>query len=425
MTTVRPFRALRYDPARRDLSRVIVPPYDVIGADERESFYQRDPHNAIRLELTRSQSDEAETDYAEVRETLESWQASGVLRRDDEAAFYVMRQRFTAPNGTMLEREGFYAELALEDYDRRIVRRHERTMDGPKRDRLKQLRAARANLSSVFLLYEDRDEALSTLVASAFKQSEALEARDDQGVEYAVAPLRESAAVAGIQDFLEQRPCVIADGHHRYETALLYRDECREQAGRIDPAAASESTLAYFANAYAPGSLLLPIHRVIIGARMPDLERWRTQLAGWQHRAVPLLGVDEIAGRLAKHLAPLGRQPAFAADAGDGELHLFWCTEPLSDTLMVDRLERDVIGGVFGIDVAAIRAGAVAFPKSAEQTAREVRTGNRGVGLYLNPIDPEDVFRITEAGDVMPQKSTFFYPKVPTGFVFRLHGDDA
>ena len=157
MTAARPFCAVRYDTEKVTLSNVIVPPYDVIAADERETYFSRDPHNAIRFELTRRASDEANADYSEVGETLAEWRSSGILICDADPQYYVMRQRFVGPSGDHLERVGFFAELGLEDYASRVVRPHERTLAGPKADRLKVLRASRANLSAVFLLYEDRD----------------------------------------------------------------------------------------------------------------------------------------------------------------------------------------------------------------------------------------------------------------------------
>ena len=273
MTVTRPFRAVRYDPARVELGRVIVPPYDVVAADERATFFDRDPHNAIRLELTRDVADEAAADYADVAETFEAWRKAGILVQDDAPGFYVMRQTFQAPSGEKLSRIGFFAELGLADYDERVVRPHERTLAGPKADRLKILRAARANLSSVFLLYEDREDGLAPLLERAFEDGGVGEAEDDAGVRYALARIVDPDACARIEAFMAERPTVIADGHHRYETALAYRDEQRAEHGGT--AGDAESTLAFFANAWAPGSLLLPIHRVIVrGAAPASLEAW-------------------------------------------------------------------------------------------------------------------------------------------------------
>ena len=180
MTDVRPFRALRYDPRRVELARVLAPVYDVVAPEERPLYWERDPYNALRLELTRSVEEEAATDYAETAARLAEWRREGVLVRDAEPALYVLRQTFTAPDGRALARTGFLAALRLEDYARRIVRPHERTLAGPKADRLKILRATRANLSSVFLLYEDRANELDARARGGARGPRARsEARDD------------------------------------------------------------------------------------------------------------------------------------------------------------------------------------------------------------------------------------------------------
>jgi uncharacterized protein (DUF1015 family) len=433
MTDVRPFRALRYDPARVDLSRVIVPPYDVVAAEDRAAFFDRDPHNAIRLELTRDIADEASTDYRHVRETLDAWIAQQVLTRDAEPALYPLRQSFTAPDGTRLAREGFFALVHLEDYERRIVRPHERTLAGPKADRLKLLRAARANLSVVFLLYEDREHALAPLLREALENASVGTARDESGAEHRLARLRDRAAIRDVARFLADRPVVIADGHHRYETALTYRDERRAagEGSAID--APHEWLLVYLANAFAPGSLLLPIHRLVLKGALPTEmqvarseakpseahEAWlRERLPGWESRSVPIADPSELPELLARHLEPLRDRHAFAADDASGWLRIFWRAHSDGE-LTVRVIHREVIEGLFGLDEAAVRAGAIAYPKSALQTARDLRAGRGAVALYLNPLTAEDVFRVTGAGEVLPQKSTFFTPKLPSGLVFR------
>jgi uncharacterized protein (DUF1015 family) len=418
MTDVRPFRALRYDPARVDLSRVIVPPYDVVAAEDRAAFFERDPHNAIRLELTRDVADEASTDYRHVREALDAWVAERVLTRDAEPALYPLRQTFTAPDGSRLAREGFFALVHLEDYARRIVRPHERTLAGPKADRLKVLRAARANLSVVFLLYEDREHALAPLLRDALERAAVGTARDESGAEHRLARLADPAAIGVIARFLADRPVVIADGHHRYETALTYRDE-RRAAGEGDgPDAPHEWLLVYLANAFAPGSLLLPIHRLVLKGALPTEAGLRERLPGWECRSVPIADASELPELIARHLEPLRDRHAFAADDASGQLRIFSRVQRDAE-LTVRVIHREVIEGVFGLDEAAVRAGAIAYPKSALQTARDLRAGRGAVALYLNPLTPEDVFRVTGAGEVLPQKSTFFTPKLPSGLVFR------
>lgn len=416
MTDVAPFRALRYDPARADLARVLVPPYDVIAPAERERYWSRDPHCAIRLELTRRADEEASADYRDVAERLRAWRAEGVLRLDARPALYVLRQRFADPSGRELRRLGFFGALRLEDYASRVVLPHERTLRGPKEDRLRLLRATAANLSSVFLLYEDPQGELAPLLEAAFAAGEVASAKDDAGIEHALAPAPGPELAAAVARFLAPRSVVIADGHHRYETALAYRDELRAAAGGA-AAGPAERALAYFANAYAPGTLLLPIHRLVRAAPAPGDADWRARLPGWEERRVAVSSADALPAALERELAPLAGLHAFAADDGSGTLRIF--TRPADGELGVRVVHREVLAGVFGLGDEAVREGAVAFPKSTLETARAVRAGEGTVALYLNPLRPDDVFRVTRAGEVLPQKSTFFYPKLPTGLLFR------
>jgi uncharacterized protein (DUF1015 family) len=414
VTDVKPFRALRYS-GKVELARVLAPVYDVVAPEDRPLYWERDPYNALRLELTKNVEEEAGTDYAEAAARLAEWRAAGVLVRDALPALYVLRQSFTAPDGRRLARTGFLAALRLEDYAKRIVRPHERTLAGPKADRLKILRATRTNLSSVFLLYDDRASALEPVFEAALASEAAVEARDDAGILHRLAPLREAGGVGAVQRFLAERPVVIADGHHRYETALAFRDE-RRAAGERDAEAPHERILAYFSNAFAPGSLLLPIHRLVRKGPAPGDAVWR-RLRGWEQRQVPLASAEALPAALEAHLAPLADRHAFAADDGAGRLRLF--SRPADGELTVRVLHREVLAGLLGIDDAAVHDGAVDFPKSALQTARDVRSGRGALALYLNPLRPDDVFRVTEAGETLPQKSTFFHPKLPTGLLFR------
>ncbi|MFP6654094.1 MAG: DUF1015 domain-containing protein, partial [Myxococcota bacterium] len=346
-----------------------------------------------------------------------------ILIQDELPALYVMGQRYTTPAGEVLERIGFIAELALEGYDARVVRPHERTLAGPKADRLKLLRAAEANLSCVFLLYEDRGDELGDILTRALEAGEIGQAIDEAGVHYRLGRLTDPETIEQIQKFLEARPSVIADGHHRYETALEYERQQIEAEGD-QPDAPWRSTIAFFANAYAPGSLLLPIHRVVREVPAPSEDQWRKSLPDWTITPLPKMPPAEIEAQLAKELKPLSAVPAFVVESVDGPTLLIRQAQPRPNELMVRIIEEEVLSVVFGLDSEAIRAGAVSFPKSAKRAAQEVGDGVGTVALYLNPMSPDDVFRATGEGEVMPQKSTFFYPKVPTGMAFRDHRDE-
>jgi len=403
---------------------VLVPPYDVVGSDEREFFYQRDPHNAIRLELTRRVEDEPETDYRHVAEILRSWRQDGALQLDTTPQFYGLRQRFTAPDGESQSRDGFFALVRIEDYERRVVRPHERTLTGPKADRLKMLRATGANLSPVFFLFEDPKLELSRALAGWLDREPGLTAKDPSDIEHTLVPLLSTVAQQQMIDFLRDRPLVIADGHHRYETAMAYRDECRERCGGDDPDAPSEFILGYLANAYSPGTLLLPIHRVIRAGTFVSPASWKQRLPAWRETILPLTDVDAIAELLHEHLEPLADRLAFAADAADGALRIFSRPQRPDDDLSIRVIHKEILGELCGLDDDRIRAGALAFHKHATEAGRLVRQGEGRVAIYLNPLRPQDVFRVTGAGEVLPQKSTFFFPKLPSGLLFRTHSDE-
>ncbi len=422
MTEIRPFPALRYNTNRVDLSKVVVPPYDVLTPEDRVMFYERDPHNAIRLELTKDVKDEASTDYSEVRATLDAWKKAGILTQDEKPCLYGLRQTFVSPDGQSYTREGFFAALKLEDYEQRIVRPHERTLAGPKADRLKILRATRANLSSVFFLYEDQEFVLESRLAAVFAKTPDAVATDQAGIEHALFVVRDESLITEVCRFLAARPVVIADGHHRYETALNYRNEQRATHGGTRSEAPYEFTLGYFTNAFGSGNLLLPIHRVILQGEVPSEATWCERLPGWQQKTVAIGDVAQIGKVLEENLAPLSDQHAFAADDGSGTLRIFWRAAS-DEALTIRVIHAEVVEGVFGLSPEAVRDGAVAYPKSAERAAFEVRQGAGVVTLYLNPLHPGDVFEVTGRGEILPQKSTFYLPKLPSGLVFREQAD--
>jgi uncharacterized protein (DUF1015 family) len=415
VTDVRPFRALRY--ARSELSDVLVPPYDVITPDERERFWSGDPHHAIRLELTRDANAEAGTDYADVAAMLRDWQRDGVLARDASPALYGLAQRYRGPDGAERERRGFFAALGLAEYDERVVLPHERTMAGPKADRLKLLRATRANLSVIFLLYEDREGVVDAALAKDFDGPPVAQGADPAGTHNTLVRAADPQAVEPVRAFLAEQSVVIADGHHRYETALAYRRENPD-----DPAAAF--TLAYFANAFSEGTLLLPIHRVILKGSAPAPDAWPRLLPEWSCTELEADDAQAIPELLERHLAPLGPAAAFVADDASGTLRLFRRNQDVPGELAIRTLHREVVGGAFGLDEDAVRDGAVAFPKHALLAARDVREGRGAVALYVNPLSPDDVFRVTRAGELLPQKSTLFQPKLPSGLLFRTLDED-
>jgi uncharacterized protein (DUF1015 family) len=392
VTEIRAFAALRYvrDPAPR-----IAPPYDVLSDSDRERF-AAEPENVVHLTLP--PGPEGERDYAAARDCLARWIAAGVLARDPDPALYVLHERTT--RGRL--RRGFFALLRLADYDARVVRPHERTMPGPKRDRLLLTRAVEANLEPLFFLYEDRDGALARDLERAALANRLAGARGPDGTGLELYGVTDKDSVARAARFLRDLPVVIGDGHHRYETMLAYRDERRLAARTASPEAGFEWVLGYFVNAFDPGTEIRAIHRVLREPVADPAGVLRER--GFQIEVLPAVNDPEaLVARIAEKRAA-AHVFAFARSGAPA----FVAARPRSERLDVEVLHAEVLpalGGTLAFDADPARALAAA--------------GTRGYAVLLNPVAPDELFRVVASGAVLPQKSTFFTPKVPSGLVLR------
>ncbi len=422
MADVRPFRALRYAPDV-DLAAAICPPFDVISPEEQHVLYERSPHNAVRLELAREEGDR----YQSAARTLSEWLAQGTLRRDDAPALYLYRQGFQC-GAESYRRHVLLARLRLEPWERRVVLPHERTFGAPKEDRLRLLRAARLQTSPVYLLYRDTRARIAPLLTEATWVAPALEFTDPEGHHHAIWPIDDPQAVEAIARGFQEESLYVADGHHRYETALAYRDERRAAARRWTGDEPENFVLAALTAADDPGLLVLPIHRVV-SAGLP--------LEQALERLVTLFDVEAVPSpeALLAALAERGRLvPAFGlAAAGSPDLYLF----SLYGREAVDPfLPQDTSPTWRGLDAtiadyAVIRHGLALqepqmsdintlwFTEDAHEALAAVRAGRARYALLLNPVPVRRILTVADAGERMPQKSTFFYPKVPTGLVFN------
>jgi len=396
---VAPFRGERYRPAER-LSRVIAPPYDVIDASQRAQLATLDAHNIVHLMLPEAPLGSKVDRYAHAAEELADWRRGGVLVRDAEPAVYVMAQ------GARL---GVFVAVAAEGYGPRRVRPHEKTHAGPKADRLALLRTTRTNLESIFLLAPDLDGALANALADVAKRKPDATAELD-GVAIRLWAVRG----ADLSRFpLPPSPLYIADGHHRFETAHAYAAE--------NPGA--DRVLAFVASARDPGLVVLATHRLIYGAgrRVETLlDEWRP----WFDIAPVPAGVDPM-----QYLADLGRQRtaclvaspegtvlglAIKADAPLAEVAWLGASESVR-ALDVARVEGLVVKPILHADAST---PTLRYTADAREALASVRQG-ASAAVLLNPTRVEQVFAVADAGDVMPPKSTYFAPKVPSGVVLR------
>lgn len=430
MAEVRPFAGLRYDPAVvGDLARVVCPPYDVIPVEAQREYYQRSPYNVIRLELPLSEPSEAPAEkYRRAGRTFREWLRAGVLKPEARPALYVYDQEFTL-YGRTLRRRGLIVALRLEEWSRGIVLPHEATHAKPKADRLALMRACAANLSPLFALYDDPHGDVAEQLARPTASPPAVELCDEHGDRHALWVVSTPTVVAAVATALGERVIYMADGHHRYETALAYRDEQPQHGGSGDEA--YRFVLTVLTAVEDPGLVILPTHRVVRGVDPARLAALHEALAHWF--TIELLPDDEAAQRAA--LAEAGRDaPAFGLYApalGDDCVRLLRLRDR---TAAEASMPRDRSAAWRQLDVSIAHAllleqalglapemieEQVTYTRDATEALCLVRQGQGQVALLLNPTRVAQVCAVARARDRMPQKSTYFYPKVLTGLVIH------
>ncbi|HEY6460495.1 MAG TPA: DUF1015 domain-containing protein [Polyangiaceae bacterium] len=435
MARVAPLTPLRYAAARLggDLGRVVAPPYDVISPEERIALESRDSHNVVRLILPRGEGD---TKYAMAAELLAEWVGSGALERDAQPAFYRLEQTFVppgAPPGTNpVTRRGFLGLVELVPYADRVVLPHERTLSGPKEDRWKLFCATRTNLSPGFMLYRDPGSRLDEPLASGevVARFTALD-----GVEHVLSRVARPDAVKAIVEGVARSTLLIADGHHRYETALRYSQEVGQPASGALRFGEHRFFMTYLANGDDPGLVVFPTHRHVHSLASFSFDRLLAD-AGDTFEATMLPAGAPVEVLLAELTRAGAKAPALVAAVPDGRAALLTLRPgadlaahptlgkqpPVLRRTDVALLHAGLLERVLGITAAAQAAKTnLWYPQDARAALAAVRGPEpRGDVLFLMNATPvAQVRAVAEAGEVMPQKSTFFYPKVPTGLAIH------
>jgi uncharacterized protein (DUF1015 family) len=426
MAEIAPFRGILYDPKKAGpADRLLAPPYDVISPAEREQLAALDPHNVVRLILPKdAQGGDSDEKYALAARDLQAWLAAGVLRRDDAPAFYRYHQTFTA-EGKTTTRKGFICRVRLARFSEGIVLPHERTLAGPKADRLKLKRAARAHLSQVFGLYSDPGRVTDQPFEAVEAEAPLLDGTTSDGVRQRLWRLTDAAAQQRVVAALADKKIYIADGHHRYETMLALRDELRAEAK--SPRSSVEYGSIFLANMDDPGLLVFPTHRVVHG--LPSFNRRAVVESARRFFTVEEAPLGEAAA-VRERLAHKGHAaPSFALATADGVAYLSLRGDvdlpslkgpAVLRTLDVTVLHALVIEEILGIDRAAQeRQTNLRYVKDTAQALAEVRVPGVQAVLVMNPTRVSQVKEVADAGEVMPQKSTFFYPKLASGLVIN------
>jgi uncharacterized protein (DUF1015 family) len=439
MAQVYPFRAFRYNPARAPFGRVLTQPYDKISPAMQEKYYAADPHNLIAVEKGRGYPGDTPQNnvYTRAAAALDDWIRDNVVVQDLEPAFYAYTQEYTV-SGTeeRRTRQGFIGAGKLEEYSAGVVFRHEHTLSGPKADRLELLRHTKTHTGQLFMLYADPQRRIDEILAAAAAAAPATEMRDEYGVWHRLWVIAEPQRVAAIQKAMEHQKLVIADGHHRYETALSYRNECRTREGKVEPDAPYERAMMTFVNTRSEGLTILPTHRVAAHVHDFSWTAVRRHLEPWfTAEAFPFSGSGERSEAKKKFLARLTRGRAKraigaypAAEAQKRAFYVLTLREgaslaqllpnvcPLQRELDVVLLHEGILEPALGITPQAVTAEAnLTYEREASAALDAVDSGRAQISFLLNPCDVEQVMKIATAGEVMPQKSTDFYPKLMSG----------
>jgi uncharacterized protein (DUF1015 family) len=420
MATVLPFEGTRYNPEHVKLGGVMAPPYDVISDAQREELYGRDLRNVVRIDYGVSYPDDVEgvdDRYTRATSFLASWLDLGILVRDDPAGFYVVDHHFQHPDGTQRMRRGLLGTVAATPWETSDLRPHERTLHAPKADRLALLRATRAQTSPVFAVWTDADGISETLDGVANGDA-LLGGRIDGEIGSEKVLLWRAADpqhVAAISRALRGAALYVADGHHRYETAAAYAAERRAADVDAPTGAPFERCLVYLAAADDPGMTILPTHRLVrpgpgIAFSLDDL---------WARLDDVYETVPAADGRaaLAAASSMYATHHAFAVVAHDGAAVV---RRPRSDDgsprdrLDVAVLETEVLGPA-GVSRDMISSGALTYTRDPDGLDAAVTRGDAILAFGVAPVSADEVIAVAGAGETMPQKSTYFYPKVPSG----------
>ena len=409
MALIQPFTAYRYSTQAGPLEKLVTQPYDKISPAMQARYLSLSPYNLVRIILgERSPSDTGKDNvYTHAQRHFQNWIESGVLARDSQPSLYGYTQEFTAPDtGEKMLRKGFIGLGPVEDYDARIVHRHEQTLSGPKKDRLELLRHTRAHFGQIFMLYPDLEVAVDQILDEAAKTKHTATVEDEYQTVHRLWQISDTATIARIQKLMADKKLLIADGHHRYETALAFRNENPDLAG-------ARQVMMTFVNMHSPGLQILATHRVV--SNLPGFDA-KQLLQRTGARAVGSLGALKelfqapVPGRMRIGIALRDSVQMIDRPRQSGELD-------------VPVLHREILGGALGINEEAVRDESyIQYVRGIDAAAEKVATGTAQVAFLLEPTKVEEVADVACAGGVMPQKTTDFYPKLLSGLTIYKIG---
>lgn len=422
MAIVKPFRGVRYDRSVvGDLSSVVSPPYDVISPADRIFYHEKHPENFVRLVLGQELPDDndRENRFIRTRRFLDDWTNRGVLKQDTTPAIYVYEQQYSA-NGRSFTIRGFTLLVRIEDYASNIILPHENTLAKPKYDLIQLLRAAESNFDSIYSLYPDREHALTPILDDMASTEPAAEVYDKDSVRHRLWIIDAPGRIGEITSFLADKEIVIADGHHRYETSLNYRNE-RRAAGSSDGSQPYDFVLMTVVNVFGKDMTIFPTHRMV--RNVPD-DLAKSLLS----KLAPRFEVQKVEiSRLAESMASLdGKAVGLHTREGDYLLSLKVDPQPLIgkskaySEMDLAILHSLILEDALGIDEVRLKQESnVTYTRDEAEAVERVNAGEYQMAFLMNPIEVETVLEVARAGEKMPQKATYFYPKLISGLVLR------
>jgi uncharacterized protein (DUF1015 family) len=439
MAKIAPFRAFRYNLDRiEDPASVMAPPYDVISSELQDELYGRNPHNLVRLILGRMEDTDDETNnrYTRAAADFQAWQDQKILVRDDAPSIYLYDEEYVAEGVGTVVRKGFLALARIEDFASGVVKPHEKTLSGPKTDRFNLTKACGANFSPIFGLYADPCCVLEALTRDRRTSPPDLEIVDDDGVKHRLWQVTDPGIIDKARELLDNKPLFIADGHHRYETALNYRNYMREKVGKYSGKELFNYVLMYFANMEDQGMQIFPTHRLIHGLPNFSLKPFLASLNEFFEVEASDMNPDDPASRaqVRNVLQQKGaKKDTLALYAGGQSIYYLGLRdEKMMDrffdemaskalrTLDVSVLHRLILEHLLGITPEAQeRQTHLKYVKNFDEPFAAVRSGEYQLAFLMNATRISEVRDVANAGEKMPQKSTYFYPKLLTGLVFN------
>jgi uncharacterized protein (DUF1015 family) len=432
MAHVLPFRAWRYDPQRVPIQQVVTQPYDKITPAMQDGYYNANPYNLVQIILGKHLPADTKTEnvYTRAAGKFEDWRRGGILRRDVEPSIYRYSQTFDIPAAAQghparIERKAFIALGRLESYSENVVFRHEHTLAKPKADRLELLRATNAQFEQLFMLYGAGGKIDAMLEVSAPPD---IEVTDEYKGLHRLWKISDPAIIASVQRQMRERKLLIADGHHRYETALAYRTERRAAeetesgSGRPIP---YESTMMTFVDMDRPGLVILPTHRLVFGLPAFSEQKFEAEVQNFFTGDPVAADVDAASatamlqqkGQSGTALLAVMPSRAFLLHTPKtSATDLLNHVSARQQTLDVVQLHKCVLEGVLKISEEAIRNQEnVTYCRDGDEALSQVRNGKVQIAFLMNPARMDQVREIAFAGEVLPQKSTDFYPKLLSG----------